>query len=240
MREPTVSNFVYGPLVVPAEGQLSVAGQTGAIHCSAVDHRPAWWRLFEATVALAVLVTFLPIAIAIAILIRRGSPGPALFWQQRVAKNGRLFWFVKFRTMYVDARTQFKDLYRYKYSEEELAGLRFKVERDPRVTREGAWLRRSTLDELPNFFNVLTGDMALVGPRPEIPEMLKYYKGEMWDKFSVPPGVTGLAQCSGRGELKFHETVDLDLEYVRRRSWQLDLWIIWRTFVGVLTREGAY
>jgi lipopolysaccharide/colanic/teichoic acid biosynthesis glycosyltransferase len=116
--------------------------------------------------------------------------------------NRKPFRFVKFRTLYADARQRFPKLYSYQYTAEELEQLKFKVEDDPRVTPQGRWMRRSTLDELPNFWNVLTGDMALVGPRPEIPEMLRYYHGDMLLKFTVRPGITGMAQisgCNGRG-----------------------------------------
>jgi len=118
--------------------------------------------------------------------------------------------------------------------------LKFKNDNDPRVTPQGRWLRRLSVDELPNFWNVLTGDMALVGPRPEIPEMLPYYKGEMLEKFLVRPGVTGLAQISGRGRLGFYETVDLDVSYVRNRSFLLDLRIMARTVALIILRDGAF
>ena len=108
------------------------------------------------------------------------------------------------------------------------------------MTPQGRWLRQSTLDEIPNFWNVLTGDMALVGPRPEIPEMLRYYHGEMNRKFEVRPGVTGLAQVSGRGRLGFHETVELDVDYVRRQSLLLDIKILLRTVKIVLVGDGAF
>ncbi|MEQ1848165.1 MAG: sugar transferase, partial [Nitrospira sp.] len=128
----------------------------------------------------------------------------------------------------------------YRYSPNELLDLKFKNDNDPRVTPQGRWLRRLSVDELPNFWNVLTGDMALVGPRPEIPEMLPYYKGEMLEKFLVRPGVTGLAQISGRGRLGFYETVDLDVSYVRNRSFLLDLRIMARTVALIILRDGAF
>lgn len=176
----------------------------------------------------------------VALAIRIDSPGPALFRQRRVSRGGRLFWFLKFRTFWADARERFPELYAYQYTPEEIERLQFKAPNDPRVTRIGEWLRTTTLDELPNLWNVLTGDMALVGPRPEIPEMLPYYRDEDLIKFSVPPGITGLAQISGRGRLKFFETADLDTEYVRKRSFLLDLRILARTFWLIARRDGAF
>ncbi|HVN83151.1 MAG TPA: sugar transferase [Terriglobia bacterium] len=197
-------------------------------------------RFVESLVALTVLILTAPILLVIAIVIKIGTPGPALFFQKRVGLNGRRFTFVKFRTLYADAKQRFPELYAYRYTEEELGSLYFKVENDPRVTPQGSWLRKSTLDELPNFWNVLKGDMALVGPRPEIPEMLPYYKNEMLSKFSVRPGITGLAQISGRGRLSYFDTVALDLEYVRTRSFAVDMKIILKTIYKIMVRDGAF
>lgn len=178
--------------------------------------------------------------VVIGTIIVLGTPGPVLFFQQRLGRNGIPFLFVKFRTFYADARETFPHLYTYRYDAQELDSLKFKIKDDPRVTPQGRWLRQSSLDELPNFWNVLTGEMALVGPRPEIPEMLRYYEGETLEKFSVRPGITGLAQISGRGRLTFQQTVDLDLEYVRKRSFLLDLKILLRTVWMIITRDGAF
>jgi lipopolysaccharide/colanic/teichoic acid biosynthesis glycosyltransferase len=197
-------------------------------------------RLLEIAVAIVALLGTFPIMALMALLIRLGTPGRALFFQERVGLNGKKFKFVKFRTLYADARKRFPELYAYRYSDEELLDLKFKVEEDPRVTPQGKWMRRSTLDELPNFWNVLKGDMALVGPRPEIPEMLSYYKGDMLLKFTVRPGVTGLAQVSGRGRLGFYETVDLDVQYVKEHSFYGDLKIILKTVQKIVIRDGAF
>ncbi len=197
-------------------------------------------RSFEIVFASAVLAIASPVILLIAIIIRLDSPGPALFFQKRVGKNGKTFTFLKFRTLYVDARQRFPELYRYQYTPDQLVDLRFKVDKDPRVTRQGNWLRRTSLDELPNFWNVLKGDMALVGPRPEIPEMLPYYTGDMLQKFSVRPGVTGPAQVSGRGRLTFFDTVEFDLEYVRRQSFAYDMRILLTTVRMVLAQDGAF
>ena len=197
-------------------------------------------RLFEIAVASFGLVLTFPVMLVIGLIIKSSSKGPMLFRQKRLGAGGKPFTFIKFRTMYVDARERFPELYEYKYSTKELDQLRFKVENDPRTTPQGEWLRKTSLDELPNFWNVLTGDMSLVGPRPEIPEMLPYYKGEMLQKFSVRPGVTGLAQVSGRGRLGFYETVDLDLECVRNKSFIYDLKIICMTIKQVVMGDGAF
>lgn len=197
-------------------------------------------RVLEVALALAALVVAAPLMALIALTIRLDSPGPAVFRQQRVGRGGIPFTFFKFRTLYVDARERFPHLYAYRYSPEEIQTFCFKLKDDPRVTRVGRWLRKSTLDELPNFLNVVIGDMALVGPRPEIPEMLPYYRLEEQLKFSVRPGITGLAQTSGRGDLSFRETVLRDLEYVKRRSLRVDLSIIGRTLIQIVARKGAF
>ena len=201
---------------------------------------PLLIRLVEIPLALLALLAGLPIMLLLAFLIRRDSPGPALFFQERVGIGGKTFRFVKFRTLYVDARQRFPELYAYKYSEADLRTMKFKIEDDPRVTRVGKWLRKTSLDELPNFWNVLKGDMALVGPRPEIPEMLRYYHGWMREKFAVRPGVTGLAQTSGRGRLGFMETVQLDVDYVQKRSIRYDAAIFLNTVRMVVLRDGAF
>lgn len=197
-------------------------------------------RCFEIGVALTVLILTLPIMLLIGLIVRWDSPGPALFFQKRLGQGAKTFKFVKFRTLYVDARQRFPELYAYQYTPEQLHDLRFKVDEDPRVTRFGAWLRRSSLDELPNFWNVLTGEMALVGPRPEIPEMLPYYRGNMLLKFSVRPGVTGPAQISGRGRLGFFDTVSFDLEYIRKCSFFYDLKVMVTTVRKVFLQDGAF
>jgi lipopolysaccharide/colanic/teichoic acid biosynthesis glycosyltransferase len=200
----------------------------------------AFERPVEIVLASVVLVLSSPVQLLVAIIVRLDSPGPALFRQTRVGLNQRPFVFYKFRTLYADARERWPELYAYRYTPEEVKALRFKREEDPRITRAGRWLRKSTLDELPNFWNILKGDMAIVGPRPEIPEMLPYYTEEQKLKFSVKPGLTGLAQTNGRGNLGFQETIAWDLEYVRKRSFRLDVWIVVRTAVLVTRLAGAF
>lgn len=207
---------------------------------AATDDRSIVVDAIERVVALVVLVVALPVMLLIAVLVRLDSPGPALFRQPRVGRNGKIFHFYKFRTLYVDARERFPELYAYRFTPQQITEFHFKIPNDPRVTKMGRWLRQSTLDELPNFWNVVTGDMALVGPRPEIPEMLPYYHGAMLRKFDVRPGVTGLAQISGRGRLSFQQTVEYDLEYVQRRSLAFDVRIVLETLYSVIRRDGAF
>lgn len=196
------------------------------------------WRAMECVFALAILLAMFPLLLLVGIIIKLDSPGPALFFQPRAGKDGRSFKFVKFRTMHADARQRFPELYAYKY--DDVDKIAFKIRDDPRRTPFGKFLRRTTIDELPNFWNVLTGDMALVGPRPEILEMLPYYKGNDLLKFKVKPGITGLAQAYGRGNLTFRETVDLDVKYVRERSFLLDISILLRTVLMVIAGRGAF
>jgi lipopolysaccharide/colanic/teichoic acid biosynthesis glycosyltransferase len=229
----------------------------------------AAYRIFEIVVAAIGLILGLPVMALLALCIRLETPGPAFFRQRRCTRwrvvTGRdaekekgiepppggfepdklyfvptFFRLVKFRTMFADSRTRFPDLYAYRYEPSAFHGLRFKDADDPRVTPLGCWLRRLSIDELPNLWCVLTGNMRLVGPRPEIPEVLQYYLPEEIHKFSVKPGLTGLAQINGRGELTWGETIAWDLEYVRTRSVALDLKIIAATAWFVLVRRGAF
>jgi len=194
----------------------------------------------EILLAIFTILLTLPLMVILAIIIKLDSPGPALFRQLRIGKGGKPFWFTKFRTYYVDAKERFPELYAYKYTQEELESLKFKVPNDPRMTKLGRWLRKSTLDELPNFLHVVNGSMSLVGPRPEIPEMLPYYSHEGLKKFQVRPGITGYAQTAGRGWLTFHDTVQLDVDYVQERSALVDAKILFRTLYKIVIRDGAF
>ncbi|HEU5103366.1 MAG TPA: sugar transferase [Roseiflexaceae bacterium] len=206
--------------------------------------QPASYQIAKRALDIAIsalgLLLSLPLMLVIAVVIRCGSPGPALFRQCRVGKDGRLFTFYKFRTMWADARERFPELYAYRYSEQEIGTLYFKQPDDPRLTPFGRWLRTTSLDELPNFINVLLGQMTLVGPRPEIPQMLPYYTDAQLTKFSVTPGLTGLAQISGRASLRFQETIAADLAYCRQRSLRFDLWIFVMTIKSIVLRSGAF
>jgi lipopolysaccharide/colanic/teichoic acid biosynthesis glycosyltransferase len=213
---------------------------TGEKLFSTVREHPLWFRCFEKLLALLALMIGLPLMLVETLIIWLGSSGPVLFVQNRMTTNMKVFRFVKFRTLYADAKERFPEYYAYQYTPEQLLTLKYKTEDDPRVTPYGRWFRRASIDELPNFWHVLTGDMALVGPRPEIPEMLPYYSPEMRKKFTVRPGVTGLAQVSGRSRLTFYETVKYDVEYVNNKSVMLDLEIILRTVKVMFTNSGGF
>lgn len=225
------------PIVV---GTLRERAPTVLAGASKESRREAGFRrVFGAVSALGMLVLCAPVLLIVAIAIRLESPGPAIFRQERVGKGGRRFTFYKFRGMYADARERWPELYEYRYGPNEIAHLRFHPEADPRVTRVGRWIRKTSLDELLNFWNVLKGDMALVGPRPEIPEMLPYYGAHAPTVLSVKPGVTSIAKVTGRDELTFGETLRLDLEYVEKRSLGLDLKILWATVRTVIRQHGV-
>lgn len=201
---------------------------------------PLWRDIAERLIALTFLILTLPIMAIVGLLVWLDSPGPVLFRQWRIGTGGKLFRFTKFRTYYVDAKERFPELYRYQYSPTEVNELHFKVTNDPRATRMGRWLRQSTLDELPNLWHVVTGEMSFVGPRPEIPEMFPYYEGSEVRKFTVRPGITGKAQISGRGLLSFRKTVALDVEYLSERGLFNDIRIVFLTLVKVVLRQGAF
>jgi lipopolysaccharide/colanic/teichoic acid biosynthesis glycosyltransferase len=196
-------------------------------------------RTADVVVSLAGLILALPIAAIVAIAIRLDSPGPIVFRQTRIGRNGKPFTFYKFRGMFVDAHKRWPELYAYSYAPGELDTLRFHPAHDPRVTRVGRSIRRTSVDEILNLWNVLLGDMTLVGPRPEIPEMLVYYGDARTQILAVKPGVTSLAKVTGRDELTFGETLRLDLEYLRRRSLLLDLKILGATVLTVLLQRGV-
>lgn len=202
---------------------------------------PLWYSVAERVFALVFLILTLPVLLILIVRIRLESPGPALFVQDRIALGGkRAFRFVKLRTMYVDARTRFPELYDFSFKGAEKSDIRLQLVDDPRVTPFGRFLRRSSLDELPNLWHVLKGDMRLVGPRPELFAMLPHYDAETLRKFSVKPGVTGYAQVQGRGDLNFAETVELDLRYVSEASVATDIRCLLQTVRAVLGQDGAH
>lgn len=209
----------------------------------------AWYRaskrLFDLVAASLLIVILLPVLIICAILVWRSSPGPIIFRQPRVGVRGKEFMFLKFRSMRVDADPALHREYVKKFingeAEQQQAenGSMFKLVEDPRVTPAGRFLRRTSLDELPQLFNVVRGNMSLVGPRPPIPYELEHYRPEHLRRLAVKPGITGLWQVSGRSRTTFDEMIALDLEYIRRASFLTDLRLLLKTIPVVLNQHGA-
>jgi exopolysaccharide biosynthesis polyprenyl glycosylphosphotransferase len=193
-------------------------------------------RALDLVVTSLSLLALGPVMLAIACLIKLDSPGPVFYRQERVGKNGRRFQMIKFRSMRPDADRLLASL----QSQNEASGPLFKIRNDPRVTRVGHVLRRLSLDELPQVFNVLNGDMSLVGPRPPLASEVARYEDWQLGRLGAVPGMTGLWQVSGRSELPFHDMVRLDLDYIRNWSFGLDLQILLRTIPAVLASRGAY
>ena len=193
-------------------------------------------RSMDFVAALFGLILLLPLLLVIAIAIKLDSPGPVLFRQTRVGKDGREFSMYKFRSMHADAEQKLSEL----EAQNEAAGPLFKIREDPRRTRVGKFLRKTSLDELPQLYNVLRGDMSLVGPRPPLPREVAQYQPWQRKRLEVAPGITGLPQVSGRSNLSFDEMYFLDLYYIQNWSPALDVMILLRTIPHVLFGEGAY
>ncbi len=193
-------------------------------------------RLFDLAFGVIVVVLLIPIFPIIAIMIKLDSPGPVFYKQQRVGKGGKLFNFYKFRSMVRRAdeeRDRIKEL-------NEQDGPIFKIKADPRITSVGSFLRRSSLDEIPQIINVLIGNMSVVGPRPPLPSEVSGYQSWHRRRLEVKPGITCLWQISGRSHIGFNEWMRLDLEYLKNRSFRTDLLIFLKTLPAVIARKGAY
>jgi lipopolysaccharide/colanic/teichoic acid biosynthesis glycosyltransferase len=200
-------------------------------------------RALDITVAMSVLLVFGPVLAFLALLVRATSAGPALYRQPRLGRDKRIFTLLKLRTMYVHSDDAIHREYvttQLTGDQPQAAGRRglFKLEGDPRVTLVGSWLRRTSLDELPQLLNVLKGDMSVVGPRPVLAWEAELFADRHQRRFEVKPGITGLWQVSGRSRLSMQQALDLDADYVRRRSLGLDLLILLRT-LPALMRGGA-
>jgi lipopolysaccharide/colanic/teichoic acid biosynthesis glycosyltransferase len=193
-------------------------------------------RALDSTLAFGAILILSPLLCAIAVAIKLEDGGPVFYRSVRVGQGGRRFSFWKFRSMIRNAescRDRLQDL-------NQVDGPVFKIENDPRITRVGRWLRRSSLDELPQLWNIVRGDMSMVGPRPPIPEEVLKYEPWQLRRLSVRPGLTCLWQISGRCTIPFDEWMRLDMEYIDRRSFLLDAQILIRTIPAVLSGEGAY
>ncbi len=205
-------------------------------------------RVIDFTVALFLIVLSLPLMIIIGIAVKLTSPGPILFRQERVGKGGEPFTFVKFRSMTHKADTAIHEAYMRKLIRGEVGsgagdegadGSLYKLNNDPRVTEFGRFLRKTSLDELPQLLNVLAGSMSLVGPRPPIAYEVSAYRSWHMQRLRIKPGVTGLWQVSGRSATTFDEMVRLDIEYIQKRSFALDMQILLRTIPAALNTRTA-
>jgi exopolysaccharide biosynthesis polyprenyl glycosylphosphotransferase len=232
-------------LIPPAQGMFGTAIRLTRVADLPVVEYNTWdvsrstlllKRALDVTVSLSALVLLWPLFLAIALLILLDSRGPVLFSQVRVGMGGREFRMQKFRTMVRDAEAQLPDLVRFDSLREPM----FKLQDDPRVTRVGRLLRRTSLDEIPQLFNVLKGDMSLVGPRPEQVELVGRYQADELFRLTVKPGLTGPMQVYGRGHLTFEERLSVERDYIENLSFWRDLRILALTLPIVVTARGAF
>lgn len=193
-------------------------------------------RVMDIGLSLFGLISLSPLFLCLAILIRLDSKGPVFFKQKRIGKNGIQFLMYKFRSMYINAEEEREKL----LARNEAEGPVFKIKEDPRITKVGKFIRKYSLDEFPQLINVLFGHMSLIGPRPPLPEEVSLYSDEYWRRLDVRPGMTGLWQVSGRSDLTFQEWVQLDIQYIERWSFALELKILIKTIPVVLKGNGAY
>lgn len=192
-------------------------------------------RITDIVCSLAGLIVLSPILLIIAIAIKMDSKGPIFFKQDRVGKDERIFSMYKFRSMVVNAEELKKSLEK----ENEMSGPMFKIKKDPRITRVGRFIRKTSIDELPQLINVLKGDMSLVGPRPSLPKEVEAFEPWMKERLTVLPGLTCIWQVSGRNNIPFKEWMELDIKYVRDRSYLLDLKLIFKTFFVLFGDDNA-
>jgi exopolysaccharide biosynthesis polyprenyl glycosylphosphotransferase len=234
--------LVVAPALMDVTGPRISVRPVAGLPLLHVDHpeltggRQLVKSLFDKIGALTALVLLAPLFAAIAVAVRVTSHGPALFRQTRIGKDGKEFTVLKFRTMVEDAEALKIGLAEWN----EHDGVLFKIKKDPRITPVGGWLRRYSLDELPQFINVLRGDMSMVGPRPPLAQEVSQYGDDVRRRLVVRPGLTGLWQVNGRSDLTWEESVRLDLRYVENWTLAMDLLILWKTWSAVVRGSGAY
>ena len=240
--EESGTDLCVAPTLIDVAGPRTTIRPVAGLPLLQLDHpeltggKQVLKTVFDRLAAGLALIVLAPLFVVIALAIRMDDRGPVFFKQVRVGRDGQTFKLFKFRTMVVDAEQRKLQL----DALNEGAGVMFKMRRDPRVTKVGAGLRRWSLDELPQLFNVLIGDMSLVGPRPALPLEVARYGDHMRRRLVVKPGLTGLWQVSGRSGLPWEEAFRLDLRYVDNWSIVLDLQILWKTFSAVIHGSGAY
>lgn len=240
--EKTDTDLCVAPALLDVAGPRTTIRPVAGLPLLHVDHpeftggRRVIKAVFDRAFASLVLILTAPLLLVATLAIWLADGGPALFRQTRVGKDGKVFTVYKFRTMVLDAEERKAELAEHN----EHDGLMFKIRSDPRITNVGRWLRRWSVDELPQLVNVLLGDMSLVGPRPALPEEADRYADYVRRRLMVKPGLTGLWQVNGRADLTWDESVRLDLRYVENWSFVLDLQILWKTVSAVLSGSGAY
>jgi exopolysaccharide biosynthesis polyprenyl glycosylphosphotransferase len=192
-------------------------------------------RLFDIVAALAAVILLSPVFSIVAVIIKLDSRGPVFFHQKRIGFMGKPFYMHKFRSMVTDAEERFEEV----EDKNEISGFMFKIRNDPRVTKVGKIIRKTSIDELPQLFNVIKGEMSIVGPRPPIGREVQKYDAWHNLRLSVKPGITGLWQVSGRNDIGFEDMCRLDLKYIRERNFKNDLKIIFRTIPVLLGDNRA-
>lgn len=240
--EKTGTELCVAPALLDVAGPRTTIRPIAGLPLLHMDHpefsgaRLVIKSVFDKVLALGALIVAAPLFAVLSIAIKLDDGGPVLFKQTRVGKDGRAFSVHKFRTMVPDAQAWKANLARQNQQQWPL----FKIRHDPRLTRLGTWLRRWSLDELPQLLNVLAGEMSLVGPRPALPEEAAMYGDHVRRRLAVKPGMTGLWQVNGRSDLSWDESVRLDLRYVENWSLMLDLQVLWKTWAAVVRGWGAY
>jgi len=240
--EKSGTDLCVAPALLDVAGPRTTIRPVAGLPLLHVDHpdlagvRQLLKGVFDRLAGVLAVLVLSPLFAVIALAILADAGRPVFFRQTRVGKDGRLFAMYKFRSMVVDAEQRKT----YLTAHNEAAGVLFKIRSDPRVTRVGGFLRRWSLDELPQLFNVVAGDMSLVGPRPALPDETARYSDLMRRRLVVKPGITGLWQVSGRTDLSWEDAVRLDLRYVENWSFALDLLILWKTGSAIIRGSGAY
>lgn len=238
--ERSRTDLVVAPALMEVAGPRTTIRPVAGLPLLHVEHpelagaRKLIKNVFDRLVAGVALIVLSPLLMSLSLAVRVSSPGPALFRQRRIGKDGAEFTIMKFRTMSRDAEKRRIKLV------SDADGVLFKIRQDPRLTPIGSWLRRHSLDELPQLINVVQGHMSLVGPRPPLPEEVARYGHDVRRRLVVRPGMTGLWQVNGRSDLSWEESVRLDLRYVENWSLMLDLQILWKTWSAVARGAGAY
>ena len=197
----------------------------------------AFKRFMDIILAIFAIIVGSPVFLLTGLIVKLTSPGPIIFWQVRVGRYGRHFKFYKFRSMYVDEEARKAELMKLNESSD---GVIFKMKKDPRITPIGRFIRKFSIDELPQLFNVLLGDMSLVGPRPPLPAEVRTYTLEERKRLNITPGITCIWQVSGRSELPFSKQIALDKEYIASHSAWKDFLILLKTVPAILTGKGAW